>query len=65
MTWNWRITTKRRENLVKICLNAFTADLAGLVIPLALNPHGFRASILLFGFAVALMLCMFIFLLEN
>ena len=65
MIWNWYITSKRRENLVKICLNILTADCAGLIIPFALRPQEFHANIFVVGVATALILMTIIYTLES
>ena len=61
----WRLTAKRRENLVKIFLNVITVDLAGLVVPFALKGQEFRGSIFCAGIGVAAIAGLVIYLMEK
>jgi hypothetical protein len=60
-----KLTSKRRENLAKICVNAITVDLAGLVMPFALRPQESSVSIFYAGIGVAFVFTTFVFLLEK
>ena len=61
----WELTAKRRENLVKVCLNAVTVDLGGIVAPLLLPGKEFSVMLMASGVVMLGCLVSSIFYLER
>lgn len=60
-----RLTHKRRENLVKLCVSAFTVDLASFVVPSVLPVPGWHVMLSSIGILIAILLVSFVYLLES
>jgi len=65
MDLNWRVTPKRRENVVKVCLNLLTVDCAGLLAPIVLKQEGYNGIIFFAAVVGAIILASAIYFLES